>query len=962
MTQQNVDHANDIWIYYQNVRGLRTKIDDLFLATTDCNYDVVIMTETGLDDRIYSQQLFSPNFNVYRCDRSPENSNKSRLGGVLVAIAQQYASRAVHTVNGRSLEQVCVSATIKGRMVSFCAVYIPPDKSQDVATINEHLYSVQELCNSSADGDAILVCGDYNQPRMHWCLNENEIRCDGSQLPFASGTLLDGMDYLCLVQRNLVPNHLDRILDLVFCSPDCNADVSRCSSPWLPVDSYHPPLAISLPAGEVCSEPIPRHQERPLNYRRINYTALSDYLFTVDWNAHFVSGDVDEMADRFCSVLNDWFTANVPRIQPRASPAWSTNRLRVLKRARNALQRKLRRQRSDSNKRNFHQASNAYRHLNATLYKSYVLRIQFSLRRNPRGFWRFVNSKRTTAIIPSNVYLNDSSATSVSSSCELFAKHFASVFATNSTSRSETEHAASDVPVDTVDLGMFEISPETVTSAANKLKCSFAPGPDGLPAAVICRCVGALAEPLSRVFNRSFEQAKFPRIWKQSFMTPVFKRGDRHNVTDYRGITSLSAVSKLFEIIVCGFVFDSTKSYISFDQHGFMPGRSVTTNLLNFTSKCITSMEEKAQVDVVYTDLKAAFDKIDHAILLHKLSRLGFSTQLVSWFDSYLTGRVLRVKLDGCVSSQFSNNSGVPQGSNLGPLLFILFFNDATLILDHGCKLVYADDLKLYLEVRSREDCYRLQNMLNMFAEWCQRNKLTISIGKCQVITFHRKINPVLFDYQIDGVTLNRVSHVTDLGVQLDSKMTFDLHRSAIISRATRQLGFISKLAKDFSDPHCWKSLYCALVRPLMENASVVWHPYQVTWSLRIERVQKRFIRLALRDLPWRDPNNLPPYPDRCRLLGLDTLECRRKRQQALVIAKLLNGETDDPELLSLLNFRVPSRSFRSTALLQPRFHRTLFGYNEPITACIRTFTTVEDHFEFNETATRFLNRIRNAF
>lgn len=444
-------------------------------------------------------------------------------------------------------------------------------------------------------------------------------------------------------------------------------------------------------------------------------------------------------------------------------------------------------------------------------------------------------------------------------------------------------------------------------------------------------------------------------------MTPVFKRGDRHNVDNYRGITSLSAVSKLFEIIVSGVILDATKSYMSVDQHGFMPGRSVTTNLLSFTSKCITSMEDKAQVDVIYTDLKAAFDKIDHKILLHKLSRLGVSSQLVCWLESYLTERELRVKIDGCVSRRFSNMSGVPQGSNLGPLLFILFFNDAALALGEGFKVVYADDLKLYIVVRTQEDCWRLQNSLTLFVNWCQRNKLIISVQKCQVITFHRMLHPILFDYHVDGNTLTRVTSVTDLGIQLDSKMTFGLHRSAIISKATRQLGFISKVAKEFSDPYCWKSLYCALVRPILENVSVVWHPHQVTWCLRIERVQKRFIRLALRNLPWRDPDNLPPYPDRCRLLGLDTLERRRKIQQSLFIAKLLNGETDAPELLSMLNFRVPNRSLRNTTLLQPIFHRTVFGYNEPISACIRAFTAVDELFEFNEPSRRFANRIRSV-
>ena len=182
-----------------------------------------------------------------------------------------------------------------------------------------------------------------------------------------------------------------------------------------------------------------------------------------------------------------------------------------------------------------------------------------------------------------------------------------------------------------------------------------------------------------------------------------------------------------------------------------------------------------------------------------------------------------------------------------------------------------------------------------------------------------------------------------------------------MISKATRQLGFVSKVAKDFSEPHCWKALYCAIVRPILENASIVWNPYQITWNLRIERVQKRFIRLALRNLPWRNPDNLPPYPDRCRLLGLDTLERRRKIQQCLFIAKLLNGELDAPALLQMVNFRVPNRNLRNATLLQPVFHRTLFGKNEPFTACVRGFTAVEDHFQFDEPTRYFISRLKTV-
>lgn len=132
-----------------------------------------------------------------------------------------------------------------------------------------------------------------------------------------------------------------------------------------------------------------------------------------------------------------------------------------------------------------------------------------------------------------------------------------------------------------------------------------------------------------------------------------------------------------------------------------------------------------------------------------------------------------------------------------------------------------------------------------------------------------------------------------------------------------------------------------------------------MTWILRLESVQKRFVRLALRNLPWRDPVNLPPYPNRCLLLDLETLEQRRKIQQATFVAKLLNGEVDCPVLLSQLNFRVPHRSLRNNSLLQLSYHRTAYGYNEPLTAVIRVFSSMESLFEFGESSNTFRNRIR---
>ena len=962
--QYPADSSSSIWLYYQNVRGLRTKVDELYLATNDCNIDVIMLTETGLDDRINSLQLFGGSFNVFRCDRSSLNSEKRSFGGVLIATSQQHPSTMLRTSNGSNLEQVCVSVTVRGVKLLLCVVYIPPDKSNDATIIDTHIASVSELCSNSSAADIVLVCGDYNQPRIVWTKSDDGIiHTSSSQLPAASAALVDGMDFLNLCQASLQLNHLDRSLDLIFCSPEQQCTVDTCAAPLLPVDPHHPPLILSMPAdrNNSTADVLVMNETRALNYRKIDLIAFSEYLLNIDWDTLFSVDDVDDLAGSFCETLCQWLSSNLPLVKKPASPPWATPHLRALKRVRNACQRKHRSRRTNETKNKFKRASADYRRLNSSLYKHYVMRVQIDLRRNPKHFWKFVNSKRKCSAIPSNVCLDGIVAVSDVDSCELFAKFFASVFADNTASVLDAEAASEGVPLNMLDLSTFEITAEMIIAAANRLKSSYSPGPDGIPAVVFARCARALANPLCRIFNASFEQGKFPGIWKESYMFPVFKKGDRQNVKNYRGITNLSAASKLFEIIVSSVVLSQAKSYISTDQHGFMPGRSVNTNLLNFTSTCITHMEQKAQVDVIYTDLKSAFDRIDHRILLCKLSRLGASPQFIKWLSSYLCGRSLRVRLNSSISTPFSNKSGVPQGSNLGPLLFTLFFNDVALLLGIGCKLVYADDLKLYLVVQSIEDCRRLQRLLDIFADWCRKNWFIISITKCHVMSFHRTTSPILFNYAIDDQMLERVNSVNDLGVVLDHKLNFNQNRSTIISRATRQLGFIAKIGRDFKSPYCLKALYCSLVRPLVENASLIWSPHQLVWSLRIERVQKRFIRLALRDLPWRDPLNLPPYPERCRLIGLDTLERRRKIQQAVFVAKLLNGEIDSPKILSLLNFRAPQRSLRSAGLLQLQSHRTVFGFNEPLTACVRAFTLVEELFEFGESSHKFMQKVTSS-
>lgn len=441
-------------------------------------------------------------------------------------------------------------------------------------------------------------------------------------------------------------------------------------------------------------------------------------------------------------------------------------------------------------------------------------------------------------------------------------------------------------------------------------------------------------------------------------MFPVHKKGDKADIENYRGITSLCASSKVFEIIVNDALFASCQRYISTEQHGFFPKRSVSTNLVQFLSTCLSSMDSGAQVDAVYTDLKAAFDRVDHGILLARLEKIGMSSAFVTWFRSYLSNRMLCVKIGSELSETFSNASGVPQGSNLGPLLFVLFINEIELLLPPGCRMFYADDVKIYMIIRCLLDCLELQRMVDSFEVWCTRNFMTVSISKCSVISFHRKTKPFVYDYTIAGEPLQRVTQVRDLGVTLDSELTFRVHYSNVISKANRQLGFIFKISAEFRDPLCLRSLYCSLVRSILESSVVAWCPYHANWISRIEAVQIKFVRYALRFLPWNEAADLTPYEDRCQLLGLDTLERRRSIAQAVFVAKMLKGEIDAPAILQEIHVYAPERRLRQRDFLYLVPRRVEYAQHDPIRFMCCTFNEVFDLFDFNITTRTFQQRL----
>jgi len=391
-----------------------------------------------------------------------------------------------------------------------------------------------------------------------------------------------------------------------------------------------------------------------------------------------------------------------------------------------------------------------------------------------------------------------------------------------------------------------------------------------------------------------------------------------------------------------------------------MPKRSTSTNLMCLVSSIFNNMERGSQVDTIYTDFKAAFDSISLACLLSKLEKLGIGDPLLSWLKSYLYGRSYKVRVENSFSEPFIASSGVPQGSVLSPLLFILFINDCVNVLPPDGCLLYADDIKIFLPVTSLTDCARLQDYIDCFNVWCNSNGLSLSPDKCCVISYGRSSNKIEHDYVLCDTVLNRVTVTRDLGVWIDEKLSFQEHIEITLNKANKMLGLIIRMSSEITDPMCLKSLYCCWVRPILENASVVWWPAGLTLVDRIERIQRKFTRVAIRRFLGRS-DRIPSYPIRCRLLGLETLRTRIYHIQSYFIACLLSNDLDVPALLSSIPIYAPSRRLRDRPPLLIPSRQTRHGQNDPFLRALSAFNDSYLLFDFNVPVSQFRSRLRES-
>ena len=323
------------------------------------------------------------------------------------------------------------------------------------------------------------------------------------------------------------------------------------------------------------------------------------------------------------------------------------------------------------------------------------------------------------------------------------------------------------------------------------------------------------------------------------------------------------------------------------NQWGFLPGKSTVGAILSATHEWYALMEEGKEVGTVFFDLTKAFDSVPHQLLLTKLKELGLSPFLVKWVANYLTRRVQSVVIGGASSCPLPVLSGVPQGSVLGPLLFLIYVNDINGVgLSEGSKLVlYADDILLYRAIQSQEDYVALQLDINTLTAWTDSKLLKFNPKKCKAMLLSCKKTKTIpqQDLILSGIPLETVECFKYLGINIACDLSWTKHIQTIASKARRLVGLLYRQFYHCADTCTLRKLYISLVRPHMEYGSLVWDPFSAKDCDILEGVQRFASRVCLKT--WQCE-----YPDMLEALELPTLKTRRKVQKLTMMYKFVNN------------------------------------------------------------------------
>ena len=860
-------HKDSLRVMQANVDTLTNKMEEFQTRVVLEQPDIILLQEVlpknSLDDIQPDIEFKIDGYNIF----CAENMRR----GTITYVSQKIPAT---TISSQNITDVCTcSITLPGqRKLQVCNVYRSPssDSCQD-----DELYSF--LAKLTANPvDSTVIGGDFNLRNADWTKLRGSCPLSRKLIDFTLDNFLHQHVEEATRYRE---GQQDSLLDIVL------TDYADMISNII----YSAPLGKS---DHVCityditrEANIHANDRERRNFYKGNYTQIKEDISSVNWSSEFQGKDINEAWDLFERVLSASVDTNIPisKSNSRHRKKWMTREVEAAIKDKHKTYNKYRKDRSEVNREKYKTAKNKATQAAKEARSKFESRIASNVKDNPKEFWGYVKHQTGRSDSISPLTKEDGSlAVEADDKAEVLNQFFASVFTEEDVTSIPTPapHQLSSTLTD------ITFSEDRIIQMIKSMKSGSSAGPDGIHPRVLKETSHVIAPPLCLIFNMSMAAGQVPKAWKDATVVPIFKKGSRSSPSNYRPVSLTSVCCKLMEKVVRSELIahaDRNKLFAA-EQHGFRSGRSCTTQLLTVVEKWTHWYDDHGPFDCIYLDYRKAFDAVPHARLLAKLEAFGVSGNVHKWIKSFLSLRRQRVRVEGSLSRWEKVTSGIPQGSCLGPTLFLVFINDLPMTIS-SLSALFADDSKVFRLVNTDSDIEELQNDLHSLHQWSAKWQLPFNSSKCKVIHYGAK-NPKA-SYTLGELKLSEVDRETDLGVLFDTTLSFSSHHDKQTAKANARLGLIKRSFSNIQ-PIAFVQLYKSLVRPVVEYCSTVTNPVYKKDSDKIESVQRRATRLV-------QGMDGKSYEERLQALNLQSL-CDRRSRADLVQAYRIIHKVDDLE------------------------------------------------------------------
>ena len=862
---------------YTNSDSLINKFDELKDRIKEENPDIIGITEVLPKNSRYIVEKSELNMEEY--DIFPESFPRNSNRGVLLYVRKNLKATELK-LKSEFREQVAVKVKYNNTSLTVGCLYRSPNSTNEN---NSSLLEVINELNQIKGCDNLMIFGDFNFPNINW--------------ETATGKSQESNEFIMCMKDNYLVQHVSKptrsrigqeanILDLILTTDERLVDYIDYSAPLGASD--HCILNFKLN----CGRPAKDKRTSRRNFFKADYNAIRDDLRAVNWSEKLYNLELDEMVKTFNSCLNSVIDEHVPiptEKTMKGSITLSESTRKTIKR-KNRMWTRYMESRSPNRYREYCKARNKVRSLVRKERCEKEKKIAETAKVNPKKFWSYVNSKRKCKTGIAELHTKIGNHTIVSSQdkdkAETLAEFFGSVF----TKESEENMPNLEPSVYGTKSDDRPFTEADILKVLKELNPAKAPGPDDMHPKFLKEVADLICKPLEIIFNKSFKEGKVPTSWKEGHISAIFKKGDKTQASNYRPVSLTSVIVKLFEKLVRERIMDHMEinDLISYKQFGFVAGRSTTLQLLKVIDDWVDVLDEGGEIHCIYMDFMKAFDKVPHKRLITKLQAYGISNQTCNWIKDFLNNRRQRVCVNGEASRWHPVTSGIPQGSVLGPTLFVLFINDLPSTVRSEAVL-FADDTKLFRTIMNDRDIQVVQEDLDRLVDWSDTWLLKFHPDKCKVLKIsnnpNREASYTMRRENGERVVLEESTVEKDIGVHVDQRLKFEKHILQQTQKANQIMGLIRRSFVNLTERN-FVQLFKSLVRPHLEYCNSVWCPHLVKHIDAIEKVQRRGTKM----LPGYQELT---YEERLQKLKLPTLVYRRNRGDMIEVFKILKGFYD---------------------------------------------------------------------